>query len=467
MKYLKKSLAGRSPYYSKMITDGIILNANESPFDAPKEIMEEFKKEIDNLNLKRYPDTDNTVIREAIAKSYDIKIENVTCGVGSDQLLDCIFKSLLDKDDKIVACNPTFSMYREYSYYVNYNDDNFIDVDFIYDEDNGFLFNTEKIINTIIENDPKLVIICSPNNPTGSIISRDDLKRIIKATNGVVLIDEAYSDFYTESNYDLAVKNKNVIVLKTFSKAYALAGIRLGYAVSCADLIDTINVCKPPYNLSTISQKIAAIAISKKELYQPQIDRITQLKNDLFLSLKNLGLKPINSYSNFIFIRFENKIYEDLLNNKIYIRKLKYKSRTYYRINTGTEEENNRLIEEIRTSLESINIEKEARNDLIDKMNDASIQNKIAFDYIYFKYELNDLSNLNIHGVTVHKANGKKYNYYIYTRSKDGNRRFISYLCNEAGRNSCAVVKTDGKSYVKKVDTRKKDREKVIEKIHA
>ena len=98
MKYLKKSLVGRTPYYSKMITDGIILNANESAFTTPKEIIDKVKEELDNIDLRRYPDTDNTIVREAIAKSYNININNITCGVGSDQLLDCIFKSLIDDE---------------------------------------------------------------------------------------------------------------------------------------------------------------------------------------------------------------------------------------------------------------------------------------------------------------------------------------------------------------------------------
>lgn len=342
MKYLKKSLVGKTPYYSKMITDGIILNANESAFKTPKKIMELFKEEVDNLDLRRYPDTDNTIIREAIAKSYNIDIKNVTCGVGSDQLLDCIFKSLIE-DDYILACNPTFSMYKEYASYTN---GKFIDIDFIED----FIYDIDSILDNIDKYNPKLVIICSPNNPTGSIMERCDLVKVIEATKGVVLLDEAYSEFY-RSNYDLALKYDNVIVLKTFSKAYALAGIRLGYAISSFDLIDTINVCKPPYNLSTLSQLAASIAINNKDLYKEQIDEIIKLKDELYNNLKDLGLNPTYSYSNFIFLKLNDKIYDNLLKNKIYIRKLMYNNEFWYRINTGTKEENECLIKVIKEVL--------------------------------------------------------------------------------------------------------------------
>ena len=316
MKYIKKSLENRTPYYSKAITEGTILNANESAFVTPKKIMDLIKKELDNIDLRRYPDTDNLYVRERIAKSYNIDIKNVTCGVGSDQLLDCIFRSLIE-DEYIIACNPTFSMYKEYASYTN---GKFIDIDF----KEGFIYDTDKIIESINKYNPKLVIICTPNNPTGSIMERSDLERVIKATKGVVLIDEAYGEFeninnydlaikydnviveaYSEfykSNYDLAIKYSNVIVLKTFSKAYALAGIRLGYAISSSDLIDTINVVKPPYNLSTISQIAAGIAIENKELYKDQIDKIVKLKDELYNDLTKLGLNPAKSYSNFIFL---------------------------------------------------------------------------------------------------------------------------------------------------------------------
>ena len=342
MKYIKKSLENRTPYYSKMIEDGIILNANESAFKTPKKIMDLIKAELDNVDLRRYPDTDNLYVRSRIAKSYNIDITNVTCGVGSDQLLDCIFRSLIE-DEYILACNPTFSMYKEYASYTN---GKFIDIDFL----DGFIYDVKTIKESIKKYNPKLIIVCSPNNPTGSIMERSDLEEIIKLTNGVVLLDEAYSEF-DKSNYDLAIKYDNVIVLKTFSKAYALAGIRLGYAISSVDLIDTLNVVKPPYNLSTISQIAAGIAIENKDLYKDQIAEIVKLKDELYNDLLKLGLKPTKSYSNFIFLKFSDKVYENLLKNKIYIRKLMYNNEFWYRINTGTKEENKVLIEKIKEAL--------------------------------------------------------------------------------------------------------------------
>ena len=341
MKYLKKALEGKIPYYSKEITDGIILNANESAFDTPREIIELTKKEIDKLDLRRYPDTDNTQIRENLAKAYKLDTSNITIGVGSDQLLDCIFKSMIE-DEYIVSCNPTFSMYKEYASFTN---GKFIDVDF--KDDVNFEFDVDRIIDNIKKYNSKLVIICSPNNPTGSAINRNDLELIIKETKGVVLLDEAYAEFY-ETNYDLINKYDNLIVLKTFSKAYALAGIRLGYALANKDLIDTINVVKPPYNMSRLSSIIASIAIEHKDLYTENIKKIISLRDVLYNNLKELGLNPVKSYSNFIFIKLNDRIYNHLLQNKIYIRRLKYKNEYWHRITVGTEQENEALIKCIK-----------------------------------------------------------------------------------------------------------------------
>ena len=344
MKYLKKSLQGRTPYYSKEIKDGIILNANESAFETPKEIIELLKKELDNIDLRRYPDTDNTLIRESLANAYGVDITNITIGVGSDQLLDCIFKSLIDNEN-IISCTPTFSMYKEYA---SFTDGKFIDIDF--KDDINFEFDTEKILENIKKYTPKLIIICSPNNPTGSAIARSDLEKILTAANtinSVVLLDEAYSEFH-ETNFDLIKKYDNLIVLKTFSKAYALAGIRLGYAIADKNLIDTLNVVKPPYNMSRVSSLIASIAIKNKNLYDNNIKKIIELKNKLYDDLQKLNLNPVKSYSNFIFMKLNDEIYNHLLENKIYIRRLKYKDTFWHRITVGTEAENDSLIKIIK-----------------------------------------------------------------------------------------------------------------------
>lgn len=141
MKYLRKSLIGKKVCYSKKITDGIILNANESAFSTPRKIIDLVKKELDNLDLRRYPDTDVNFLRERLARAYGIKMQNLICGVGSDQILDCIFRSLID-DEYVIESNPTFSMYKEY---ISYTNGKLIDIDLTAE----FKFDIEKILAAI------------------------------------------------------------------------------------------------------------------------------------------------------------------------------------------------------------------------------------------------------------------------------------------------------------------------------
>lgn len=343
MKYIRKSFKDRIPYYSAMITDGIILNANEACYETPKEIKDFITSYINECDLRRYPDTDCLMLKEEIAKRYNVSINNVICGVGSDQLLDCIFRSIIE-DENIVIGNPTFSMYKEYS---SYTKGNVIEVK--YNED--FTYNTKEILVSIDKYNPKLVIICTPNNPTGSIMERNDVIEVINKTNGVVVIDEAYGEFADESLIDLATKYDNVIVLKTFSKAFALAGIRVGYAISSSDNIDTLNVVKPPYNLSSLSIAASSYAIRHKELYADNIKMVKHLREELYKELKALNIEVYPSKANFLWMCLNEKIVEKLKEEKIYIRKLMYNNNEYYRITVGNKEENQKLLEIIKEAL--------------------------------------------------------------------------------------------------------------------
>lgn len=343
MKYIKEDLKDRVPYYSAMITDGVILNANESCFDTPKEIKEFASKYIMESDLKRYPDTDCLMLRKSLAKKYNVDVNNIMCGVGSDQLLDCVFRSIVDNEYVLIA-NPTFSMYKEYCSYTN---GKIIEIDF----KENFVYDTDKILEGIQKYNPKLVIICSPNNPTGSIMEKEDVIRVINEAKGIVLIDEAYGEFMGYSLVDLATCYDNVIVLKTFSKAYALAGIRVGYAISTKDNIDMLNIVKPPYNLSSLSIAIASYAIDNAYLYSDSVKRIMDLRLDLYNALKGLNIEVYPSNANFLWVKLKTEIYENLLRNKIYIRKLLYNKDVYYRITVGTSLENDLLLRAIKEVL--------------------------------------------------------------------------------------------------------------------
>lgn len=338
MQYLKKSFEGMEPYFSKEITDGIVLNANEAPYLPPKPILDEFNNRIKCLNFNRYPDMQNTKLCEAIAKKYQISKENVTCGVGSDELLEVTFRATLEPNDVVLSFSPSFSMYKVFTELHNAK---FIGIDF----NDDLSFDVDAMLKKIKENNPKLVLICSPNNPTGAILTQSEIIRIVTNTNALVLLDLAYVDFAKEDPTYLALKYNNLIAFRTFSKAMALASIRCGYAISNSNNIDMINAVKAPYSLSIPSQILAELAISNYDLYKENINNVISERDNLYNNLKKLGINAYPSEANFIYVKMDKKIYDGLLENKIYIRAF---TDEIYRITVGLKEENEKLLKVVR-----------------------------------------------------------------------------------------------------------------------
>ncbi len=343
MRYAKESLKNQIPYHSKNITEGIILNANESPFPPKKELLNYLSDVVKTASFNRYPDTDCLKLREAIAKFYQVGVDNVCCGVGSDQLLDSLFRSTIS-NEYVLICNPSFSMYSEYAklsnakaIYAPFNED--------------LTYNVDYILDSIKKYDPKITFICTPNNPTGATIKRADLLKIINATDNIVVIDEAYAEFADESFIDLAKEYANVIIFRTFSKAYGLAGMRVGYAISSKDNIDLINLTKAPYNLSTFTQEAAWFVINNTDLYENDIANLKKYRDELYLELQKLNIEVYPSEANFLFMYFDEKVYNHLLEKLIYVRVIKFNNKAYYRVNIGTAEENVELLKAIKEAL--------------------------------------------------------------------------------------------------------------------
>ena len=339
MRFLRERFRSLKPYHSAHLTEGIILNSNESPYPVPEALMTYMKENIDQLLVNRYPDTDSTTLIKAIAKAYSINEKNVVCGVGSDEMIDCILASVLEEDDKVLIPHPSFSMYSQFTLL---NSGYALKVPLKPD----FSYDFEKIKETILKQQPKVIFICNPNNPTGCILSQRQIEEILKISEGLVIVDEAYEDFSSEEISVIPLINKynHLIVLRTFSKAYALAGIRVGYAIACEELIDLINTVKVPYNLNMFSQLVATWAIEHKEVFKENARKIIAERKTLDEGLKSLGFKTYPSEANFIWVELPDRYFDLLIQRKIYIRKMTIEDRNYYRISIGTPEENEILL---------------------------------------------------------------------------------------------------------------------------
>jgi histidinol-phosphate aminotransferase len=334
----------------------IRLDANESPFNIMDDFGDEIKETIGKLALNRYPDPYATSAVKAFSQFYNVPERFVTAGNGSDELISVIVSSFLEKGDRIVTLTPDFSMYAFYSKLCEANV-TILPKDEIYNT-----FSVSKLIEYCNNNDVKAIIFSNPCNPTSLGIKREEVIRLIKNVFCLVIIDEAYMDFYTESILpDLTSCEKdydNVIVLKTISKAFGAAGLRLGFAVAGETITNALRAAKSPYNTDMISQAVGGIVLSKKEIITDHINTIIKNRERLQEELKKLSEefpcldRVYDSVTNFVTVKTSKgfDIYNKLLERSISIRYMGI----YIRITAGTEEENETFLTALHEVLEEI-----------------------------------------------------------------------------------------------------------------
>ena len=332
----------------------IRLDANESFINLPDYIVDDIQKNIKKINFNRYPDPAALELTKKyaeylkVSENVDIGINNIAVGTGSDELLNIIINSFLSKSDKILTFTPDFSMYSFYG--------EIIEADVIKVQKTGadnFAIDFDKIADKINNENIKLVIFSNPCNPTGQIISRKILKKFIKNVDIPVVLDEVYMSFADEKEkysflYDF-LEYPNLIIMKSLSKAIGLAAIRVGFALSNETFINMIKTVKSPFNVNSISQKIAEVVISYTDYLDECLKLIKENKKNLQINIKKLlannkEFKVFNTETNFILIETEKtkEIFDYFLKNKILVRNINNK---FLRISTGNCEENKNLLE--------------------------------------------------------------------------------------------------------------------------
>lgn len=342
-KYMRQDLLSFKPYHSPLKPYDIKMDANESPFPHPEsfsQYMSQFSN--DSENITRYPDTDSTELREKIAMVYDLIPENILCGVGSDQVIDMVIRTFVNPQDKVIMPTPSFSMYK-LSTIINHGQ--VIEIPL----DDMFEYEIETYIQTIKDEKPALVFLCTPNNPTGCVLDRDTVIKVIEACDCPIVVDEAYAEFTDISVVDLINTYEHMIVLRTFSKAFGLAGLRTGYAVACQEMISTLNVTKPPYNLSTIAQAASVYVLNHYDYYMDLVKVISIERERLSTELRKLSFvtEVYKSGTNFVLIKLNRSGIAKLLEEQLIL------IRDYpptgdlascARITVGTQEEDDRLL---------------------------------------------------------------------------------------------------------------------------
>ncbi len=335
----KKNIETLKSYHVNESKYHVKLDANES-----NNFLFEHSSLSDLKGINLYPDNEASQLKDKIIQLYPITKKEVTFGNGSSELLDLLVKSYVNPKEVILSFEPSFSMY---PIYAALYDATYIPVP----SEKDFSLSIDLMISYAHKFHPKLIFICSPNNPTGYLIPKKDIVKLISSTEAMVLVDEAYMEFSSVENSLVSEINqyKNLVIVRTFSKAFGLAGIRLGYMIASKDIIDVIEKVKAPYALNTLSQTLGLKALDNYERVLKHVSEVKKRRETLSQSLKDLGFKVYPSEGNFVFtyVTIPN-LDEKLIQKGILIRAFSNTLNNYYRITVGTSEAHDILIQALK-----------------------------------------------------------------------------------------------------------------------
>lgn len=337
---VRENIKNITPYssardeFTDFNTEMVFLDANENPFET---------------NVNRYPDPQQQLVKQLLSEQKDIPKTNILLGNGSDEVLDLLFRAFCEPNkDNIITLPPTYGMYNVLA-----------NINAIATKEVSLTSDFQPAVVQILaaaDANSKLLFLCSPNNPTGNSFNTFEVENLLNSFNGVVVIDEAYIDFSeTNSWLDHLDEFPNLVITQTLSKAYGLAGIRLGVCYASTEIISVLNSIKPPYNVNQLTQLRAIERLKDLEKVRTEIELIKTERQNLIKQLEQIDFvkKIYPTDANFVLIQVDdaNKRYDQLIVKGIVIR-----NRTKQvlcdnclRLTIGTSEENKRLIDTLKT----------------------------------------------------------------------------------------------------------------------
>lgn len=334
IKALKPYASARDEY--KGLKDNLIfLDANENPYEN---------------GVNRYPDPQQNELKSLISDLKNIPKDQILLGNGSDEVLDLLIRMFCEPNqDNIVILPPTYGMYEVLA---NINAVEIIKVNL---SEEAFQPQTDTILSAANENS-KLLFLCSPNNPTGNCFKKSTIEYLLENFKGIVVVDEAYIDFSDEESWITRLGHyPNLVITQTLSKAFGMAGIRLGLCFASAEIIATMNKIKPPYNINELTQKKAVEGLSKSVEIKDQIESLLQERKTLEEALGNVRIveRIYPSEANFIMVKVDdaNQRYQQLIQMGVVVRNrtTQPSCKNCLRLTVGTKEENIKLIETLKS----------------------------------------------------------------------------------------------------------------------
>ncbi|NMB39323.1 MAG: histidinol-phosphate transaminase [Firmicutes bacterium] len=332
------------------LTEIIKLASNENPLGASNKVQSTIAESLPHIH--QYPDGNSTELRQKLAAHLQCSPNNLIVGNGSDEILKLIGEAYLSPADQVIIAEPTFSEYRFVA--------NLMGAGIKLVPLRQYRHDLESMLAQVNKK-TKIVFICNPNNPTGTAVTEQELRKFLSQLpqNILTVIDEAYYEYVTAKEYpqtiSLLKQYPNIIITRTFSKVYALAALRIGYAVADNEIIQTLNRVKEPFNVNLIAQIAAEVSLGDKEHVRQSIAVNEQGKQYLYQKLSALGLEYVATEANFILINVKqdaNSLFQRLLKKGVIVRSTDcFKLPEHIRVTVGTMEQNQRFIKALEEVL--------------------------------------------------------------------------------------------------------------------
>jgi histidinol-phosphate aminotransferase len=354
---VRDDLRGEKPYGAPQLDVPVLLNVNENPYPPSESLAADAAKAVSDvvLGLNRYPDREALGLRTDLAgylsaeSGVTLVPEQVWAANGSNEIMMQILQAFGGPGRSVLSFAPTYSMYPEYAR-------NTSTTWVTAQRRDDFTIDLDAALAAVAEQQPHVVFIASPNNPTGTAVSLDLVRALHDATAGIVVVDEAYAEFRrsgTPSALSLLGGHPRLIVTRTMSKAFAFAGARLGYAAASRDVIDVLRIVRLPYHLSAVTQAVARVAVAHADELQQRVAELRTIRDDLAAWLRSLDLDVPESDANFVlFGRFPDRhaVWQGLLDQGVLIRETGPDG--WLRVTVGTPEETDVFKQALRKVLQ-------------------------------------------------------------------------------------------------------------------
>ena len=338
---VRKNIKDMKPYSSarSLYQSGMFFDANENALGSTVTL--------DGIpELNRYPDPYSKNLREALGKFLDLSEVNIFAGNGSDEIIDLLIRLFVNPDESVLVIEPTYGMYKVAAETAGVG----VQSCSLNDE---FQIDVPSVLDSVTPK-TKIIFCCSPNNPTGNLLRTEDIEELCKKFKGIVIVDEAYIEFASKESLSKRVADfENLVILRTFSKIWGLAGIRVGYAIANEKVIQYLDKIKAPYNINRISSALAIKALAEKDTVAEFKDTILKERKRMEKHLTEMGLTVFPSDANFLLVKYPtaSKIAKQLADeSKLIIREFGNKKllENCVRISIATPEQNDVLLTKIK-----------------------------------------------------------------------------------------------------------------------